>query len=184
VDLIKLARAEPGKITYGSSGNGSTNHLVMAEFAAINHLQLMHVPYKGSAASVTDLLGGQIATLVESVAVVSPYLKSDKIRILGMTGIKRSPLMPDVPTLNEQGITGFDFGTWTGLVAPKGTPVAVLDRLNSEVGKILQSADVRKMIEGIGMLPIGGPRRQFADYVASESKKWGKVVKTTETHLE
>ena len=183
-DLISLAKEKPNQVTYGSSGNGSTNHLVMAELASVEHLKLMHIPYKGSSASMTDLLGGQIGTLVESVAVISPYLKSDKMRVLGVTGIKRSKLLPEVPTLDEQGVTGFDLGTWTGLVAPAGTPVAILDRLNAEVGKILQAPDVRQKIEDLGMIPVGGSREQFRAYVASQSQKWGKVVKSSGTHFD
>jgi tripartite-type tricarboxylate transporter receptor subunit TctC len=183
-ELLKAARDHPGKITYGSSGLGSTNQLTTAQFEAINHLKLVHVPYKGAAASMNDLLSGQIDLLVESVAVIKPFLKSDQVRVIGMTGIKRSPLLPDVPTLAEQGLKGFDFGTWTGLVAPAGTPAPILDKLNAATARILRDPEVRQRIEAIGMVPVGGSRQQFSNYVKSEMDKWRDVVKTTGTRLD
>lgn len=183
-ELIDLARREPNKITYGSSGNGATNQLVMAQFAASTGLKLTHIPYKGSSESMTDLLAGRIDTLVESVAVISPYMKTDKIQVLGVTAAKRSPLLPDARTLEEQGVKDFDYDTWTGLVAPAGTPAAILDRVNTEVEKILKDPDVQKRINHIGMIPIGGSRDQFRAYIKSESEKWQKVVQFTGIHLD
>lgn len=183
-ELIDLARREPNKITYGSSGNGATNQLVMAQFAASAGINLAHIPYKGSSESMTDLLAGRIDTLVESVAVILPYVKSHKIQILGVTAAKSSPLLPDVRTLDEQGVKGFDYDTWTGLVAPAGTPPAILDRVNAEVEKILKEPDVQKRINNIGMIPIGGSRDKFRAYIETESEKWQKVVQVTGTHLD
>jgi len=183
-EFIELARREPGKISYGSSGKGATNQLVMAQFAASTGIKMLHVPYKGSADSMTGLLGGQIDALVESVAVVSPYLNSGQVRILGITKLKRSTLLPEVPTLDEQGIKNFNYSTWTGLVAPKGTNPAILDRLSTEVGKIVGMEDVQKRIRGIGMVPIGGSRDDFRAYVKSESEKWKSVVDLTGTYVE
>lgn len=182
--LLEAARARPDKITYGSSGNGSTNHLVMAQFAASTRTNFLHVPYKGSAGSMADLLGGQIDLLIESVAVISPYLKSDKMTVLGVTGAKRSALLPGVATLEEQGVKDFDYGTWTGFVAPAGTPPGVLERVNAEIDAILKMPDVRKKIEDIGMVPIGGSREQFRHFVAAESDKWRQVVKVSGVKLD
>ncbi len=178
-EVLKLARDKPGALTYGSPGSGTTAHLAMALFGAQNKLELMHVPYKGSVPAMTDLIGGQIGLMVDSVAVVQSQVKAGKVRAIAVTGLKRSELLPDVPTLDEQGMRGFDVATWTGLVAPAGTPEPILERMNTEVVKILRMPDVQQKIRDLGMSPVGDSREHFTRYIASESTKWGEAVKAS-----
>ncbi|MEK6592016.1 MAG: tripartite tricarboxylate transporter substrate binding protein [Pseudomonadota bacterium] len=176
-DLIKLAKRRPGEITYGSSGNGSTHHLAQAMFASAAGIQLTHVPYKGSTASMADLIGGQIAMLADTLPAVLPFVRAGTIRALGVTSIKRSPFFPDVPTLDEQGIKGFDATAWAGFVAPAGTPVSILERLNNEVVKALKTPEMQKHFQGLGMVPIGDTREQFGAFLKVELARWEKAVK-------
>jgi len=175
-ELIALARSRPGEIAYGSSGNGSTHHLAQAMLAAAAGVKLTHVPYKGSVASMTDLMGGQIAMLADTTPAVLTQVRSGRVRAIAVTSSSRSPFFPDVPTVEEQGIQGYDATAWAGLVAPAGTPAPVLDRLNAEVVKALGAPDTRKRFEELAMIPIGDTREKFGAYLKSELVRWGKAV--------
>lgn len=183
-EVIKLARDKPGELTYGSPGNGTTAHIVMAMLASVTDTKLTHVPYKGSPPAVADLVAGRIAVLVDSIAVTRAQLSAGKIRALGVTAAKRSPLLPDVPTLDEQGFKGFDMSTWTGFVAPAGTPDAVLNRMSAETVKVLGMPDVRQRINDLGMVPVGNSPDQFSAYIRSEFAKWGNAVKVSGATVE
>ena len=183
-DLIKLARERPYGLTYGSTGNGTTNHLAMALFAAQNNIKLTHVPYKGSVPAMTDLVGGQISMIAESVAVVRPHIQSNRVRPIGATALKRSAIFPDVPTLDEQGVKEFAVSTWTGLVAPSGTPAAILDRMSTEVDKILRRPEAQLRIRDLGMSPVGGSPQQFNAYINAEYAKWAEAVKISGAKVE
>jgi tripartite-type tricarboxylate transporter receptor subunit TctC len=183
-DLIKLARRSPGEISFGSSGNGSTQHIAQALFAEMAGIKLTHVPYKGSVASLTDLVGGQIAMLADSTSPMLPHISSGKIRPIGVSPIKRSPFLPDVPTLDEQGVKGYDAMAWAGLVAPAGTPAPILDRLNNEVAKALDTPEVRKRLQELALVPIGDSREQFGAYLKSELAKWAVAVKISGARVE
>jgi len=183
-DLIKLAREKQGELTYGSPGNGTTAHIVMAMLASVTDVKLTHVPYKGSPPALADLVAGRIAVLVDSIAVTRAQLAAGKIRPLGVTAARRSPLLPDVPTLDEQGLKGFDMSTWTGLVAPAGTSDAVLNRLSAETVKVLGMAEVRQRINDLGMVPVGNSPEQFGAYIRSEFVKWRNAVKVSGATVE
>ena len=176
-ELIKVAKQRPHEITYGSSGNGSSHHLIQALFAAAANIQLTHVPYKGSTASMTDLISGRIAMLADTMPAVLPHVKSGRIRPIGITSLKRSPFFPDVPSLDEQGLKGFDAIAWAGLFAPAGTPPAVLERLNAEVVKVLNTQVMLKRFEDLAMAPIGDSRAEFDRFVRAELVRWGQAVK-------
>jgi tripartite-type tricarboxylate transporter receptor subunit TctC len=183
-DFIKLAREKQGELTYGSPGNGTTAHIVMAMLASVTDVKLTHVPYKGSPPALADLVAGRIAVLVDSIAVTRAQLSAGKIRALGVTAAKRSPLLPDVPTLDEQGLKGFDMSTWTGLVAPAGTPDAVVNRLSAETVRVLGMAEVRHRINDLGMVPVGNSPEQFGAYIRSEFVKWENAVKVSGATVE
>jgi tripartite-type tricarboxylate transporter receptor subunit TctC len=176
-DLIKLAKQRPNDITYGSSGIGSSHHLIQAMFAAAAGIQLTHVPYKGSTASMTDLIAGRIVMLADTMPAVMTHVKSGKARAIGITSIKRSPFFPDVPTLDEQGLKGFDAIAWAGLFAPAGTPTPILDRLNSEAVKALNTPAMQKRFQDLAMISIGDSRADFDRFVKAELARWGKAVK-------
>ena len=178
-ELIKLAKQRPNEVIYGSSGNGSTHHLIQALFATAAGVQLTHVPYKGSTASMTDLIGGRIVMLADTLPAVMPHVKAGKARAIGITSIKRSPFAPDVATLDEQGLKGFDAIAWAGLFAPTGTPAVVLDRLNNEVVKALNTPAVQKRFQDLSMPTIGDSRADFDRFVKAELVRWGKAVKVS-----
>jgi len=178
-ELIALAKKRPGEIVYGSSGNGSTHHLTQALLASTAGIQLTHVPYKGSVASMTDLIGGQIAMLADTTPAVLTQVRSGRVRALAVTSIKRSPFFPDVPTVDEQGLKGFDIAAWAGLVAPAATPPAVLDRLNAEVVKALAGAELKRRFEELAMVAIGDTRAEFGAHLKVELARWAKAVQVS-----
>ena len=178
-DLIALAKSRPGEVTFGTSGSGSTSHLVQALFAEMTGIKVTHVPYKGSAPNITDLLGGRTTFTAETAAAVMPYLQSNKLRAIGVSSIKRIPFLPDIPTVDEQGVKGYDAIAWAGLVAPAGTPVAVLDRLNAEIVRIVASPDVQQKFGNLAMIPTTDNREQFAAFLKSDSQQWASAVKVS-----
>jgi tripartite-type tricarboxylate transporter receptor subunit TctC len=183
-ELVKLAKRRPGEISFGSTGNGGTNHIATSTFASMMGIDLIHVPYKGAVASLTDLIGGQISMLAETTPVVLPFVKAGKIRAIGVYSIKRNPFLPDVPTLDEQGVKGFDMNTWTGLVAPAGTPPAILDRMNAEAVKALNTPEVQQRLSELGFIGVGNTREQFGAYLKSELAKWAAAVKVSGARVE
>lgn len=183
-ELVKLAKGRSGEISFGSTGNGATNHIAQSLFASMMGIKLIHVPYKGAVPSLTDLIGGQISMLAETTPLVLPHLKAGKIRAIGVFSIKRSQFLPDVPTLDEQGVKGFDMNTWTGLVAPAGTPPAILDRMNSEAVKALRTPEVQQRLNELGFVGVGNSREQFGAYIKSELAKWAAAVKISGARVE
>ena len=178
-DLIANAKARPGELTYGSSGSGSTSHLVQALFAELAGIQVTHVPYRGSAPNITDLLGGRTTFTAETTAAALPYVQSGKLRGIGVSSIKRIAFLPDIPTLDEQGIKGYDAIAWAGLVAPAGTPVAILDRLNAEIVKIVASSELQQRFGGMATIPTYDTREQFAAFLKTDSEQWARAVKVS-----
>jgi tripartite-type tricarboxylate transporter receptor subunit TctC len=178
-DLIKLAKQRPGELTYGSSGNGSTHHLIQALFIAAAGVQISHVPYKGSTASMTDLIGGRISMLADTLPAVLPHVKSGKARAIGITSGARSPFFPELPTVAEQGLKGFDAIAWAGLFAPAGTPEPILQRLNTEVIKQLNAPESQKRFRDLSMPTIGDSRAQFDAFLKAELERWGQAVKSS-----
>ncbi|OVZ61174.1 MFS transporter [Pigmentiphaga sp. NML080357] len=183
-DLVAEARRRPGKLNYATAGNGTSNHLTMEYFKSVAGIDLTQVPYKGSAPMVTDLLGGQVDVMFDNMPHVLPHVRAGKMRALGITGAKRSPLAPDLPTIAEQGYPGFEVAVWYGLAAPAKTPPAILDKLNRELNRILATDEVRKIFADQGVEPLGGSLEDFSAYFKEQSQRWSKVVHDAKVSLE
>ena len=183
-DLLALAKAEPGKLTYGSNGNGTGQHLIGAQFEGMGGVQLLHVPYKGSGPLTTDLLGGQITMSFDTITPVLPHIKAGKLRALAVTTATRSKALPDVPTLDESGLKGFNLGTWFGVLAPAATPRDVVTRLNSEIVKIINSPEFKKKMDDIGAEPIGNTPAQMAKQIKDDTERFAKLVKDAKVSIE
>ena len=178
-ELIALAREKPGQINYGSSGNGSGQHLFMAMFASMAGIKLTHVPYKGSAQATTDLLAGTVPLSFPGTNGMMKHIKGGKLKVLATSGVKRSPQLPDVPTLDEAGLKGYSAYVWMGLLAPKGTPVAVVDRLNREFKASLASPEVVAFMNEAGIETVGSSPAEMDAYLREERDRWARIVKET-----
>ncbi|WP_454724860.1 MULTISPECIES: Bug family tripartite tricarboxylate transporter substrate binding protein [Cupriavidus] len=183
-DLIALARQKPGTLTFGSAGNGSSNHLSGELFKSMAAIDIVHVPYKGSAAAFTDLLGGRISMMFDTVSSQAQYIGAGKVRALAVTGPARSEALPKVPTVAESGLPGFDVTIWFGLSAPKGTPPAVIARLNGELQKVLGMPEVKAQLATLGARPLPGTPKDFAELVRHDAGKWAPVVKASGASLD
>ena len=175
-ELIAYAKANPGKVTYGSSGNGSSIHLSGELFKSMTKVDMTHVPYKGSAPAVSDLLGGQIAVMFDNMPSALPHVKSGKLRAIAVTSAKRSPELPNVPTVGES-VPGYEATSWFGMFAPAGTPPDIVAKLNAVIVKALADPEVRKKISEQGAEPYPETPKEFAAFIQKESAKWGKVVR-------
>ncbi|MDM0032017.1 tripartite tricarboxylate transporter substrate binding protein [Variovorax sp. J22P271] len=176
-DLVAYAKANPGKLSYGSFGNGTSAHLAGELFKSLAKVDLTHVPYRGSAPALTDLLGGQIDMMFTTTASVAPYIASGKLRALAVTSPQRSSALPNVPTVAESGVPGYVAQSWYGLYAPAGTPRDVVMQLNAAIRKAASSETFRKRIEDEGLVVRASPPEELARYVAAEEARWGKVVR-------
>ena len=176
-DLVAAAKAKPGEIAFASLGTGSTSHLTMEAFQSAAGIKLNHIPFKGSSDAQTQIIGGSVPTMSDTVPGVLAQVKSGKLRALGVAIPQRSPYLPDVPTLAEQGYPGFESVGWIGLAAPARTPPAILDRLNAEIRKMLDDPAVKARFEQLAFTPVGDSRAQFTAFVKSEIAKWSKVAK-------
>ena len=176
-ELIALAKARPGELNYGTAGNGTPPHMTGELFNSYTGVKLQHVPYKGGAPAIADLLGGQITIMFDNVPPLLPHVQAGKMRPLAVTSLKRISVLRDVPTLDEAGLKGFDSVAWNGVLAPAGTPKEIVARLNSEILRILSLPDVRERLSSQGADPVGGTPEQFAALIRSEIQKWAKVVK-------
>ena len=178
-ELVALAKNRPGSIDYGSSGNGSSQHLVAALFCAMSGAQLNHVPYKGSDRATQDLIGGQVAVGFLGTPGALPHVKSGRLRALAVSTAKRSAELPEVPTLQEAGVPGYEATIWMGLFAPAGLPREIVARLHGEVGKLLGAPEARATIAATGLEVSLSTPEEFAAFVRAEHEKWGKVVRET-----
>jgi len=178
-ELIALAKAKPGKLNFASSGNGTSIHLSGELFKTLTGVDMVHIPYKGSAPAITDLLGGQVNLMFDNLPSALPHIKTGKLRALGVTSSKRAPALPDAPTIAEAGVPGFEATSWFGVFAPAGTPKEVVARLHKEIVKALNSPDTKERLSGQGADLIGNTPEQFAAYIAAETTKWAKVVKAS-----
>jgi len=183
-ELLAQARAQPGKLAYGSNGAGTGQHLIGAQFESMGGVELLHVPYKGSGPLTTDLLGGQIAMSFDTVTPVLPHIKAGKLRALAVTTARRSVALPDVPTLDEAGLKGFDMGTWFGVLAPAVTPREVLARLGADMNRIIESPQFRRKMEEIGAEPIGGSPEQMARQIRDDTDRFARLVKDAKVALD
>jgi tripartite-type tricarboxylate transporter receptor subunit TctC len=183
-ELIDAAKAKPGSLSYGSTGSGSSNHLSMELFRLMTGVNIVHVPYKGSAPMVTDLLGGHVQVAFDNTPNVLPQVKAGKLRALAITSAARHAMVPDVPTVAEAGVPGYEVGVWFGLVAPIGTPPAVLAKLNGELNRMLAMPDVKQKFADQGVDPVGGPPERFGEHIRVQIEKWGKVVKESGAKVE
>jgi tripartite-type tricarboxylate transporter receptor subunit TctC len=178
-ELAALARAQPGKLTFGSAGVGTTQHLSGELFKTMAGLEIQHVPYRGIAAVMPDLLGGRLTMVFSSPVSALPLAREGKVRPLAVTSLTRAPSSPDLPTMVEAGFPGFDATAWFGLLAPAGTPEPIIAKLHREAVRILALPDVRKRFDELGMVPMGTSPAQFAAAIASEAPLWAKVIKAS-----
>ncbi len=176
-ELIALAKSKPDGLSYASTGNGSSNHISMELFKSLAGVKLVHIPYKGSAPAVTDLLGGQVQVMFDNAPNVMPQVKAGRLRALAQSGLTRSSIAPELPTVAEAGVQGYEVTVWFGLVAPAGTPREVIVKLNIEVLKILAMPDVRDRFLAQGVEPMGSTPEQFGEHIRAQMAKWGKVVR-------
>ena len=182
-ELVASAKAHPG-MTYGSNGNGTAQHLIGTQFENLTGAELAHIPYKGSGPLTTDLLGGQITMSFDTVTPVLQHIRSGKLRALAVTTGKRASALPDVPTLQEAGLKGFDLGTWFGVLAPVATPKDVTARLSAEMIKVIQSPEFRKRMAEIGAEPVGSTPEQMARQIKDETEKYAALVKAAKVVIE
>jgi len=183
-DLIRLAKAKPRTIAFASSGSGTTQHLSAAMFEHLAGVQLVHVPYKGSAPALTDLLGGQVQLFFDNLPTALPHIKANKLLALAVTSSKRAPLLPNVPTMQEAGLADYEVTSWYALYAPARTPPAVTERLNAEVRKILGQVPVAQRLRAQGFQPAPGTQAELATFMRDEIAKWARVVKQAGVTLE
>jgi tripartite-type tricarboxylate transporter receptor subunit TctC len=176
-ELIKLMKANPGKWNFASAGNGTSQHLSGELFKGMAGVEMQHIPYKGSPPALTDVMGGSVSMTFDNITTAWPLAKAGKLRALAVTTAKRSPVAPEVPTLAESGLPGYEVGSWQGVFAPAGVPPAIVARLNTEIVKIINMPDVQKKIIELGAEPVGDTSEQFGAFVKTEVVKWGDVVK-------
>jgi tripartite-type tricarboxylate transporter receptor subunit TctC len=176
-ELIALARTRPGEINFASSGHGTPAHLAGELFNSMAGVKLVHVPYKGAAPALADLLGGQVQLMFSTMPPALPHVKDGKLRALAVTSLKRSRATPDLPTVDEAALPGFEANTWHGVVLPAGTPPAIIARLNREIVAILHLHDIVERLSGQGAEALGSTPEEFAAYIRSETLKWAKVVR-------
>jgi tripartite-type tricarboxylate transporter receptor subunit TctC len=176
-DLIALARARPGQLSYATAGNGSASHLGTEVFKAMAKVDIVHVPYKGAAPGVTDLMGGHVQMMIIGMAVGLPAVRGGKVRALGVSSLTRSPAAPDIPTLNESGLPGFEVVNWMGYIIPAKTPRDIVNKLSAEIRAVLQVSETRERLMKQGLEPAGNTPEEFDAFIRSEIAKWSKVVK-------
>ena len=175
-ELIGLAKAKPGALNYGSSGSGGSNHLAGELFNAMAGVKMVHVPYKGNAPALTDLVGGHVDLVFNGLTSALPLIKSGKLRALGMTSLKRASALPEIPTLDQQGLKGFQAVAWNGLTAPGRTPKEIIARLNTDVLKVIRSPELAEKLKAEGSDPVGSTVDDYAAFLRDEIAKWRKVI--------
>ena len=183
-EFIAYAKANPGKLSYGSAGNGNVTHLAAFQLVRHHDIDATHVPYRGSAPADVDLVAGQIQFMTDTINSVMPFVKDKRLKLLAVTTSQRMSLFPDVPTLSETVMPGFEAGAWQGIMVPANTPKAVVQRLNAEINKALQSAEVKERLALQGAEPLGSTPEEYGAYVKKELARWAAVVKATGVTLE
>jgi tripartite-type tricarboxylate transporter receptor subunit TctC len=183
-DLIKLAEQRPGKLNYASSGPGTPYHMAGELFKSMAGVYLVHIPYRGSSGARTDVIGGQVDLMFDAVTTMAEQVRSGKVKALATTGLQRSDVMPDVPTLNEAGVPGYEATIWLGLMAPKETPKAIVDQLNAAISKIVSQADVKQQWAKQGAVPLVMSPQAFEKYARNDIVKWARVIQTAGIKLD
>jgi tripartite-type tricarboxylate transporter receptor subunit TctC len=183
-ELIDYARANPGKLLNGSSGNGTPGHLAGELFKQMAKLQISHVPYKGGAQAMTEMMSGQVHLIFESMSSISPHHRAGRLRGIAVTGLKRSQNFPDIPTIAESGVPGYDVTVWAGLITPVGVPKAVITKLNDAVNKAMASPTLREKYAANGVEPAGGSVEEYAALIKREVEKYAALAKTLKTRVE
>ncbi|MDB5811967.1 MAG: Tripartite tricarboxylate transporter family receptor [Betaproteobacteria bacterium] len=178
-DLIAIARAKPGSVLYGSGGGGSAAHLAMVYFELLAKVNFTHIPYKGTGPAIYDLIAGQTSTMFTGMAALMPHVKSQKLRIIGVGTAKRLAVMPDVPTVAEAGVPGYEATQWYGILAPAATPRDIVMKLNAEMVRALRMQDVKERLAGDGVIPVGNTPEEFGAHIKSEITRWAPVVKAS-----
>jgi tripartite-type tricarboxylate transporter receptor subunit TctC len=178
-DLIDYAKANPNKLSFGSSGSGSTQHVGMEMFKLMSGAQMVHVPFKAIQAAITEVIAGRVHVTFDNLASMTPHVKAGRVRALGVTALKRSPALPDLPTIAESGVPGFEVITWSGVVVPGGLSKPLVARLNTEINTALASSSAKERLGGVGYELVGGTTEQFTGLVKRELAKWADVVKRT-----
>lgn len=181
-EFVQYAKANPGKLSYGSSGPGTLTHLAMEQLKLATDLDLVHVPYRGIGPAFTDILGGQTQAMFPGLAAALPHIKAGKVRALAITGLKRHPLLPDVPTFEELGYKGFDGVQWYGIVGPANIPPAIVKRLNDEINRLLESPDLRERLSSEALEPMPMSPDEFGSYIRDDIARWTRLAK--ERHIE
>ena len=176
-ELLALARAKPGQLNYGSAGNGTTSHLAMELFRSMANIQVTHVPYKGSAPAATDLVGGQLQLLFDAPPSSLPFVRSGRLRALGISTMRRTALLPDMPTINEAGVPGYEVLTWSGICAPAGAPRAVIARLNEAIVKGVTSRETRERFAALGADVVANSPDEYRKFILAELAKWSRVIR-------
>lgn len=183
-DIITLAKSNPGAFTYGSSGAGAINHLAGALFASMTGAPLTHVPYKGGGPAAIALMGGEIAMIFGEPATIVPHIKSGKMKAIAVTSGKRALALPDLPTVQESGIAGYDVTSWNGMLAPAGTPADIIKKLNADFNRIIATPAMRQRMIENGYEPVGGPPEKFGEFIRAELAKWAPVVKAASIRVD
>ena len=183
-EVIAHAKKEPGKLTYASAGNGTSIHLAGEVFASMAGVNILHIPYKGSGPAITDMLGGQVDLMFDSITSARPHIQSGKLRALGVTTAKRSGALPDVPTIAEAGVPGYEVLPWFAVFAPAGTPPEVVAKLNKVLNDAMKEPDTLKKLESVGAEPIGTTPQELATHLNKELDRWGKLIKERNIRLD
>ena len=176
--LVQQAQQKPNKLTYASAGNGTSIHLAGANFTALTDVQMLHVPYRGSGPAVTDLLGGQVDVMFDSITSARPHIQAGKLKALGVTTKTRSSALPDVPTLEEAGIKGYEVSPWFATFMPAGTPAPIVEKLSQTLNVAMRDPEVKKRLDSIGAEPIGSTPQAMAQHLKTETERWTKLIQT------
>ncbi len=183
-EFIALAKSKPGQLNYASSGPGTPYHMAGELFKAMSHTDIVHVPYKGSSGARNDILGGQVQMMFDAITTMAPNVRAGQVRALGTTGTRRSSVLPEVPTIAEAGVPGYEATIWIGIMAPAGTPKDIVDKLNAEISRIVERPDVKKMWAAQGAEPMHMTPTEFDAYLRKDIDKWAKVVKISGAKVE
>jgi tripartite-type tricarboxylate transporter receptor subunit TctC len=183
-ELIALAKEQPGTISYASAGYGTSIHLAGEQFKSMASVDLLHIPYKGSGPAVTDLIGGHVQVMFDSITSALPHVRAGNLKALGVTSAKRSSTLPEVPTIAEAGVPGYEIDPWFGVLAPAGTPPAIVAKVQTEIARTLELPDVKEKLAGIGAEPIGSTPEAFSRHLVAETIKWDALVKEAGIRLE